>query len=38
MTIIFIDKLLEAFEEKSMQLQKLKKTAEEMKEQEGNYM
>ena len=34
----FIDELLETFEEKSMQLQRQKKTVEEMKEQEGEYI
>ena len=34
----FIDQLLEAFEEMSMQLQRLKKTVEEMKELEDKYV
>ena len=34
----FIDKLLEVFEEKSMQLQRQKKAVEEMKEQEDEYV
>ena len=34
----FIDKLLEMFEGMSMQLQKLKKIVEDMKEQEGEYV
>ena len=34
----FIDKLLETFEEKSMQLQRLKETVEEMKQLEGEYV
>ena len=33
----FIVKLLETFEEKSMQLQRLKETVEEMKQLEGEY-
>ena len=34
----FIDKLLETFEERSMQLQRLKETMEEMKQLEGEYV
>ena len=34
----FIDQLLETFEEMSMQLQRLKKTVEEMKELEDKYV
>ena len=34
----FIDEVLETFEEESMQLQKQKKTVEEMREHQGDYV